>query len=66
MVRYEECRQEIWKCETREEYKLRVKKDIPKNALCHTCTYVCLFHEQRHYKCSDYNKKDRERGVSCG
>ncbi len=54
----EKCGQEIWKYETPEYYELSVKKDIPKDALCHTCTYICIFHEERHYKCSDYHKKE--------
>ena len=61
MVRCEECGQEIPLINdipTPEEYELSVKKDIPKDALCHTCTYICIFHEERHYKCFDYNKKD--------
>ncbi len=69
MVRCEECGQEIpYRNDypTIEEYELCIKKDIPEDVLCHTCTYICIFHEERHYKCSDYNKKDRERGVLCG
>lgn len=42
---------------TPEEFEENIKKDIPKDALCHSCTYVCIFHEGHHYKCPEYIKK---------
>ena len=43
---------------TPEEFEEEVKKDIPKDALCHSCFFVCIFHEAYHYKCPEYKLKE--------